>query len=104
MYKQKLGISVGGDYGVPMKEVLEMIKSAGFDAVSPEWVDESSLEELTNDARALGLEIQSLHAPYRIAAKMWSADGKYPLLRIDRLVLVAESRYRGRNSVRKARR
>jgi len=74
MYKQKIGISVGADYSMPMAEVIKIIKDAGFDAISPAWVSGEELTRTAAVARELGLELQSLHAPFNKAAAMWSAD------------------------------
>ena len=71
MYKQKIGISIGSVFS---PETLQIIKNAGFDAVSPEWGDHSNLESIVKAANELGLELQSLHAPFGKANKMWSAD------------------------------
>lgn len=61
MFKQKIGISLASKYDIPMNDVLQIIKNVGFDAVSPIWENESSLDETVTAAKALGLEIQSLH-------------------------------------------
>lgn len=74
MYKQKIGISIGSDYGVPTSEALKIIKEVGFDAVSPFWKGSSELAEEVETSARLGLEVQSLHAPFNRAAAMWSAD------------------------------
>ena len=72
MYRQKIGISVASAYDTSMDEVLQIIKSAGFDAISPIWKTEEALLEIVRTAKDLGLEIQSLHAPFTKAANMWS--------------------------------
>lgn len=74
MYKQKIGISVGGVYALPMADVLKIIKEVGFDAISPAWESGDKLTRIAGIARELGLEIQSLHAPFNKAAAMWCAD------------------------------
>ena len=74
MYKQKIGISLENEYGIPMAEVLEIIKSVGFEAISPVWKSEEALTEISDTAKALGLELQSLHAPFRKAADMWRSE------------------------------
>lgn len=74
MYKQKIGISVGDGYGAPIEDVLRIIKNAGFDAISPTWREPTALEDLAFCAKELGLLLQSLHAPFRIAADMWSRE------------------------------
>ena len=74
MYKQKIGISLGGEFGLSVEEELRLIKSVGFEAVSPVWRAETELAEAAAVAAELGLELQSLHAPFRRAAAMWSRD------------------------------
>ena len=74
MYKQKIGISIENNYSVPTGEVLQIVKNAGFDAISPVWKSEEALAEIADVAKNLGLELQSLHAPFGKAAAMWSAD------------------------------
>jgi len=59
---------------MPMAEVIKIIKDAGFDAISPAWVSGEELTRTAAVARELGLELQSLHAPFNKAAAMWSAD------------------------------
>lgn len=72
MYNQKIGISLASKYNIPTDEVLKIIKNVGFDAVSPIWTTEEILVETVKNARELGLEIQSLHAPFGRANEMWS--------------------------------
>ncbi len=74
MYKQKIGISISNDYDIPTTDVLRIIKNVGFDAISPIWKTEGTLAEIVNSANKLGLEIQSLHAPFDKAADMWNSD------------------------------
>lgn len=75
MYKQKIGISIGNAYAISMDEVLQIIKNTGFDAISPIWKSREALLEIVHTAKNLGLEIQSLHAPFTKAADMWSDKG-----------------------------
>jgi sugar phosphate isomerase/epimerase len=58
-----------------MDEVLQIIKNTGFDAISPIWKSREALLEIVHTAKNLGLEIQSLHAPFTKAADMWSDKG-----------------------------
>ena len=74
MYRQKIGISIGYSRSFSMKEYLEMLRGIGFEAVSPEWAGASALEETVTFARAAGLEIQSVHAPFGGTASLWSSD------------------------------
>lgn len=74
MYKQKIGISIRSSYSVPMEEVLQMIKNIGFDAVSPAWKSSEELHSVTKFAEEIGLEVQSLHAPFERIANLWSRE------------------------------
>jgi sugar phosphate isomerase/epimerase len=74
MYKQKIGISIDKNDSVSIGELLQIIKNVGFDAISPSLRSVSELAEIVNIAGELGLELQSLHAPFGKAADMWSCD------------------------------
>ncbi len=74
MWKQRIGISVGNSYSIPTADVVKIIKSTGFDAISPVWEANGNLSEIVNAARENELIIQSLHAPYDKAADMWNDD------------------------------
>ena len=74
MWKQKVGISVGNRYAIPSRDVIEIIASIGFEAVSLAWGPDVNIGELADTARNLGLEIQSLHAPIQKSAAMWDHD------------------------------
>ena len=76
MYKQKIGISVGKQYPIPIADVIQMLKQIGFDAISPEWREGEELTQLMEKARECGLIVQSLHAPFRKATAMWSVDNE----------------------------
>ena len=74
MYKQKIGISIENQYAVSMAQVLQIIKNVGFEAISPAWKSTEDLAEIADTAKKLGLELQSLHAPFGKAASMWNSD------------------------------
>ncbi len=74
MWKQKIGISVGARYEKPAVEVIEMLKKIGFDAVSLEWGKGCVPADAADKALEVGLEIQSLHAPFNKSDDMWSED------------------------------
>ena len=74
MYKQKIGISVDYNYSIPIHDVVKMLKEIGFDAISPEWIEEDELAKTVDAAREYGLIVQSLHAPFKNAKAMWSPD------------------------------
>lgn len=74
MYKQKIGISVGKSTDQPNEKLLKIIKTVGFDAISPVWSSNEALKELVSVAENVGLELQSIHAPFARAADLWSND------------------------------
>lgn len=72
----KIGFSLRNDYPLPINQVVKMLKSIGFDAISPAWKDAKALDETIKSIRQAGLQIQFLHAPFLRAANMWSFDEK----------------------------
>ena len=74
MWKQKIGISLGNNYTSPTSEVIRLVSTIGFDAVSLEWKQGVDIGELAAVAREQGLGVQSLHAPFYKAAALWSSD------------------------------
>ena len=86
MWKQKIGISVGNNYDMPVHELVKMLKNTGFDAISPVWKNEETLSEAVISAEENGLTVQSLHAPFGKAAAMWSNDVSVSAPAIDELL------------------
>lgn len=76
MEKQKIGYSLSRSYVLPMAEVLSLVKQAGFAAVSPIWTNREELDETVKLAKDCGLVLQSLHAPFKKAAKLWREEEK----------------------------
>ena len=74
MWKQKIGISLAKEYPIPTAQVIAIIAKQGFDAVSPLWRPELDLTPVVEAAREAGLALQSLHAPFKHTAKVWSKD------------------------------
>lgn len=74
MWKQKIGISVGKYFTLPPEETIKQIAEAHFDAISPVWTQDSIMTDNVTAARNCGLYIQSLHAPTKQTANMWSED------------------------------
>ena len=74
MWKQKIGISISNNYKVPTVKIVKLVADIGFDAISPEWNENVSLEPIIAAAKEKNLIIQSLHAPFHNAKKMWSED------------------------------
>ena len=74
MYKQRIGISFAKSYDLAIGEMLQIIKNVGFDGISPVWKSGAELADIVEIAEKLGLEVQSLHAPFEKAADMWSRE------------------------------
>ena len=74
MYKQRIGISFAKSYDLAIGEMLQIIKNVGFDGISPVWKSGAELADIVEIAEKLGLEVQSLHAPFAKAADMWSRE------------------------------
>jgi len=64
-----LGFSLQTKYNTPMPQVLKLLKSAGFDAISPAYG--TDLETIADCVRDLGMTIQSLHAPQTGIPLLW---------------------------------
>jgi len=74
MSETKIGLSISNNYSMPISEVLTLLKKIGFAAVSPEWISPERTAEVITTARKTGLEIQSVHAPFKDVHKLWSHD------------------------------
>lgn len=72
-----LGFSLQAQYDCPQEQVIELLKDAGFSAVSPAWSPELPLDSLTACLQKHGMMFQSLHAPHRGIPYLW--DSKDPL-------------------------
>ncbi len=69
-----LGTGMGFDKEIPQIEQLEVIKSAGFDACffdKPKQGDSALCTAFANKAAKLGLEFQSIHAPFYGMDDIW---------------------------------
>lgn len=69
-----LGFSLQPQYTLPIDNVIELLASSGFSAVSPLWSPELELERLAACVDAHGMSIQSLHAPHRGIPLLWEPD------------------------------
>lgn len=90
MWKQKIGISVGSRYSIPTLQAVELLAKIGFDAISPEWNDREQLTDIVSCARQNGMAVQSLHAPFGMAAAMWSDDADIYAPALEELLSAAD--------------
>ena len=69
-----LGFSLQPQYALPIANVIDLLASSGFSAVSPLWSPELDLEHLAACTDAHGMTIQSLHAPHKGIPLLWEPD------------------------------
>lgn len=68
---RKLGCSAEALLGNDIFENLELIKKAGFDSTFFYWDDDVDIEKYIEKANSLGLEVESLHAPFSQVNSVW---------------------------------
>ena len=71
---QKICMNAGSRSSATMDEQIRMIRGAGFDGIFFSYAADVPLAEWIRTARAVGLEVQSLHAPFDGCAALWEAD------------------------------
>lgn len=76
MWNKKLCIGTNSQFGIPHEKQLELFKNAGFDAFFSEWSYNSDIKKWRETADSLGLEFQSIHAPYYNCDKLWQTGEK----------------------------
>lgn len=70
----KIGFSLQENPIIPAPDVIRMLKSTGFDAVSPLWQKDVCLDDTVTAAVRHGMTLQSLHGPLRGLPEMWDPD------------------------------
>ena len=70
----KIGFSLQASYSLPIEQVIGLLHEAGFSAVSPLWSPELDLAAMDAQTKALGMTIQSLHAPHKGIPLLWEPD------------------------------
>ncbi|MBR5426774.1 MAG: sugar phosphate isomerase/epimerase [Clostridia bacterium] len=74
MRNQKLGVCADVRTEKSTTEILEIISEVGFEAFFTGWSPDRDVAAYAKKARELGLEYQSLHAPYSRIASLWRQD------------------------------
>ena len=74
MYKTKLCLGINPSFCEDIKKQLDIIKATGFEAVFFGY--RSDTPENIRYARQIGLEIQSIHAPFGGCADLWEGTEK----------------------------
>lgn len=67
-----IGFSLQAQYDRPLTQVIALLKSSGFSAISPFWSPELDLCSLAACADAHNMTIQSLHAPHKGISLLWN--------------------------------
>ena len=70
----KIGFSLQKRYDRPLPQVVELLKNAGFSAVSPLWSPELDMAALADAVHKNGMVIQSIHAPHKGVAQLWTPE------------------------------
>lgn len=67
----QLGFSMQLKYDRPHPQVVELLRDAGFSAISPVWSPELPWEELVTCVQKLEMTIQSVHTPHGGQPHLW---------------------------------
>lgn len=70
----KIGFALQTQYDRPLTQVVELLKKAGFSAVSPLWSPELNMSELVQCVRANGMTLQYIHAPHKNIHLLWQPE------------------------------
>ena len=76
MHRQKLSLSLGGDFGVPLEEQIKLFKKTGFEAFTGHWGmgHDASIESCVKVAKEEGMIFNILHAPWDYTDDMWNEN------------------------------
>ena len=69
MYKTKLCLGASQGFGIDIEEQIRLFKQVGFEGFFTVW--DENLKKYRELADELGMEYQSVHAPFRNVAKIW---------------------------------
>lgn len=90
MWKRKLALRACETFGEPIEQLLPKIKQVGFEAFFAAWESPEQMAQVAVLAKDSGLEIQSMHAPFRSAAQMWEGPDEAAEAGTDLLVSCIE--------------
>ena len=78
MYKQKLSLSLNGDFGISFEEQVRLFKRTGFEAFTGHWRygEDESIISCAKVGKEEGVEFNALHAPFGCTADMWDESEK----------------------------
>lgn len=76
MWNNKLCLGVSEQFKLPVAEQIKLFHDIGFDAFFTGWNYGANVGEWKKYADSLGIEYQSIHAPFSNSAKMWEDESK----------------------------
>lgn len=78
MHKQKLSLSLNGDFGIPFTEQIKLFKRTGFEAFTGHWRvgEDESVRECAKVAKDEGMIFNAFHAPWDYTDDMWNENEK----------------------------
>lgn len=72
MYKQKLCMALSKQFGLPLEELILLLKNTGFEGFAIDISDrKTDAESLVRIGKRENMIIQSLHAPFNKSDDMW---------------------------------
>lgn len=84
MYKTKLCLGVNGSFELDVCDQIRLFKSSGFDGFFTGWSND--IKKYRQLADEIGITYQSMHAPFKNAAKMWENSDEARMA-VDELIL-----------------
>lgn len=91
MFGQKLCLGASKSFPIPLEEQFRLFKRVGFDGVFYEWSKGDPVSEYRAICEEIGLEVQSLHAPFGKTAALWHDDAEKAEEALDELIECIEA-------------
>lgn len=71
---RKLGVNIYVNFGKNLFETMDIIKTTGFDTCFFTWDEKTNVASIKEHADSIGLEIETIHAPFGKMNSMWLDD------------------------------
>ena len=76
MWKAKLCLGTDEEFGIPIEEQIRLFQKVGFEGFFTEWHPGADITGWRRLADEIGMDYQSIHAPFGRAADMWEKGPK----------------------------
>ena len=86
MWKHKLCLSANLTCELSVEEQIELFHKTGFEGFFTDYQSGDPIEKYATVAKKLGIEYQSIHAPFGKAADMWHGDSETSAAAVDELL------------------